>query len=1021
MKLKLTWLLTLFMAFVMQFSFAQEKTVTGTVTTAMDGLPLPGASVIVKGTSKGQQTDFDGKFTIQVNQGAVLVISYVGMKPAEVTIGAGNTYNVALEDASSLDEVVIVGFGIKETETQKAGSYTTVSATDISSTPVVSIDQALQGRVAGLQVGAISGQPGAFTPVFLRGVSSLTADSNPLYVINGVPVLSGDNAAQAASANPLASLNSSDIESVTVLKDAMSTSIYGARGANGVILITTKSGKADQSRFSLSTEYGYGDVAFEEFDWLNSEEHINLIALGRMNSGLNSNQADAVNFATAFLNWDGVTDTDWRAATRNKNSVTNSVNLNYTGGSENFQIFSSLGYFEQEGVSREAKYSRITGNLNANWTASDRLKVGFSINVSSAEQTGDADASSFRNPVFTGSLLSPTNSIYNADGTYNLDLAYLNPSFNPVAIQNTDVATANFYKVLANLNLDYEIIKNTLSFQSLAGVDMNISDEITFWNPDFGDGVNEGDVNGNGNGFKDNRFRQIWTWQNSLSFNKMFGDVHNITGTLGIDAVADRTNTTSASVQGYTSGRYDLYELENAANPIGASSSHTDATFFGAFVRGSYTYDRRYSVTGSFRRDGSSRFGFENRYGNFWAAGGTWNIAQESFLDSATFVNSLKLRVSYGITGNASVGNHSAKALVGFGTYLNQNAAVIINPGNSALTWETKKNTNLGLDFSLFESRVSGSIDVYKNESEDLLFSAPITPSSGFTSLTKNIGTTENRGVEVQLGLVPVITDNFRWSLNTTFSLNENEVTKITDEANEIAANGTKNYAVGHDPSEFYTRLWAGVNPADGTPLWYTDESRTEVTGIVGDAELSFTGKKALPKHLASISNEFQYKGFNFKFLLNYAGGHSVIDRWAFVYDNDGAFANLNHLASNLYDSWTPDNRDASKPQYLFNSDNNSSSANSTRYIYDADHIRLRSIELGYKLDAELLKNVNWISDAYIYVRGLNLYTWVFDDDLYFDPEVGSNEFGTSLEGAGVYDQSAPNLKQFLFGVNINF
>jgi TonB-linked SusC/RagA family outer membrane protein len=1020
MKLKLTWLLTLFMAFVMQFSFAQEKTITGTVTTADDGLPLPGASVIVKGTSRGQQTDFDGKYTIKVNQGDVLVISYVGMKTAEVKIGANSTYDTSLAPDNALDEVIIVGYGVSETETQKAGSYTSVGAKEISSTAVASFDQALQGRVAGLQVGSISGQPGAATPIFLRGVSSLTANTDPLYVVNGIPVLSGDNSASAASANPLSQINPADIESVTVLKDAMSTSIYGSRGANGVILITTKTGKTGRSEFNLSTEYGFGSIAYDKSNWLNAQEQVNLVALGLRNSGISPDQATALSDATSFMNWDGVTDSDWRDATRNSSPLNQNINLNYNGGTETLQLFASVGYFEQEGISREAGFNRISGNLNANWKASDRLKVGFNVNLASSEQTGDSDASSFRNPVFTGNILSSTNAIYNEDGTYNLGLTYLNSTFNPVAIQNTDVVNSSFYKVLANLNVEYELIDNELTFSTLGGVDMNFYDEITFWNPDFGDGVNANDPLGDGNGFKDNRFRRIWTWQNNLSYNKIFGDIHGVTATVGIEAVEDKTNTTSASAQGYTSGRPDLYELGNAANPAGASSTFTNSTFFGMYARGSYTYDDRYSVTGSYRRDGSSRFGSDTRYGNFWAAGATWNIANESFMESVSAINKLKFRVSYGITGNASIGNHSAKALVGFGDYLSGNASVITNPGNTSLTWETKNTTNIGLDFGLFNNRISGSVDVYKNESEELLFDAPITPSSGFTSLFQNIGTTENRGIELQLSAVP-FDGEFRWSINTTFSYNENEVTKITDDADEIAADGVKNFAVNRDPSEFYTRLWAGVNPADGTPLWYTDASRSEVTGNVNEAELSFTGQKALPSHLASISNEFSYKNFSFKFLINYVGGNSVYDRWAFVYDNDGAFANLNHLSSNLYDSWTPDNRDASRPEYQFNSDNNSSSSNSTRYIYDADHIRLRSIEFGYTIDSKILGESSWINNTYIYVRGLNVATWAFDDDLYFDPEVGSNAYATALEGAGVYDQTAPNLKQFLFGVNINF
>lgn len=1002
---------------------AQSKTVTGTVT---DGdSTLPGVSVVIKGTTAGTETDFDGNYSISVKVGDVLQFSFVGMTTVERTVGAANVIDVVLQSDNVLDEVVVVGYGIQESETERTGAYLAVDSEDIANVSVTSFDQALQGRVPGLAVGAASGQPGSVAPVFIRGINSLTSSSQPLYVLNGVPLVSTDVSNIAETNNPLASINPNDIEDVRVLKDAASTSIYGSRGANGVILITTKSGKNRKGTFTFTAETGFGSPAVDKFDWLNASEHIDFTAQGVVNSGTAgiTNIEDARAFATNNLfAWDGVTDTDWTDLTTNNNASSANYNLSYRGGGENLSMFASLGYLEQEGISREAFFDRVSGNISVDWKSSDKLSIGFNMLGSLSVQDGESDGTNFRNPTFYGNGLSPTQQPFNADGTYNTNLVAFNGSFNPVAIQDVNFLESKLYKFLTTIHGTYQF-HEYLSFRSQFSVDYTYLDEAQWDNPEFGDGVNNGDENGNGNGLLFDRNITIWNWQNSLTFSKTFASIHDVSATLGMESTYSNDEFSQAWGQGYPEGRR-FTSLAFAANPTLANSDRSEYSFVGYFLRAAYSFDSKYSLTGSYRIDQSSRFGVDNRTGDFYSVGASWNMHRESFMENSIF-NRLKWRFSYGTVGNAEIGNYRSIATAGSENIAGQTTFRIDNAGNRELTWEQSEQLNLGLDFGLLNNTIFGSVDVYRKITDDLLFNAPVPASSSATETAttlRNIGSIENKGIEVLLGVTPFNKENLNWTLTGTFSYNDSEVTKITDDTDEVAINGRKRLGVGHNPSEFYTRLWAGVNAADGTPLWYTDETRTQTTGDVTQAQLSYTGEVALPPYIASLNSDFRYKDFSFKFLLNYSGGHSVYESTAFVYDNDGRFFTFNRLRQHVEGAWTPGRTDATRPGIRFNTNNNSSSSPSTRYLYDASHIRLRSIEFGYNIADKVLGNSSFVNNIYLYVKGLNLATWLFDDDIYFDPEVANNALGqTAIEGAGIYNGTQPILKQFQVGINVNF
>ncbi|SMC32338.1 SusC/RagA family TonB-linked outer membrane protein [Moheibacter sediminis] len=1001
----------LFLFAVFQFVDAQVR---GTVND-QDGFAVADAEVTVRGTDATAVTDENGAFEIDAKVGDVLVVTDMLGATKDFSVASANMGTLSF-GVEVLTEAVILGYGISESDEQKTGAYTTVKAEDIEKVGSVSFDQALQGQVAGVSIGASSGQPGANAPIFVRGITSLTGNTMPLVVVNGVPITTDDMSGIAAASNPLANIDPSTIESVTVLKDAVGTSLYGSRGANGVILVTLKKGARNSGKFMFNTEFGIGDVAFEKNDWLDAQGHVNYFA-----TALGNAYGMTYDDTVAELGWDGVTNNNWRDAVRQNAVGSQKYVFNYSGGSENMRLFTSLSYNSQDGIARDSRFDRVSGYLGADWTVNDKLGINFDVSLSKAQQTGPTDGSSFSNPIFAGNLMSPTQAIYNTDGSYNLDLYFLNPEFNPLALQDKNKTLSDFYKALINIGGNYDITKD-LNFETKFGVDYNFYDELLYWNPDFGDG-NTGHPLGNGYGYASQRNFNTWNWSNALKYDKTFADVHNLTLTAGTEAIKYTYSYVMAERRGYPAGNTKP-TLDNAANPSDASSGGADYSFVSYFGRMAYNFDGRYSVTGNIRRDGSSRFGANNKWGTFWGVGAAWNINREAFLSGST-VNELKLRGSYGTVGNGEIGNYASMNLyrAANGAYMGAPAGAITQLGNPELKWETTSQLNVGIDFGIFQNRLRATVDYYIKDVEDLLYTVPTNASSsGFTSYWTNDGEMRSRGIEATLTVVPVRTEDFEWSITGNYAYNDSEITNING-GNIAIRNGFKAWENGHNPTEFYTRLWAGVNQEDGTPLWYTDATRTETTGDVSQAAQAFTGKQALPVHTAGLSTSFNYKGFVLNSQFTYAGGHSVYDRWGFVYNSDGLYGQLNTREDWAEGAWTPENAgSATLPQVVYGG-NNASSTASSRYLYDADHIRWRSAEIGYRFGKKILGEKLFLDNVYVYVRGYNLVVWTFDKDLWFDPEVGSNDADLvyGIERMGLYDMTQPNLRQFVFGVRLDF
>ncbi|MFD2246268.1 SusC/RagA family TonB-linked outer membrane protein [Pontibacter ruber] len=983
-------------------AWAQNQAVSGKVTDAGTGQPLPGVSVVVKGTTAGASTSVDGTYTVNVPAGSTtLVFRYIGYATVERAIN-GSVIDVALGvDNKQLSEVVITGYGTT-VKSEVTGSVTTVSASKLEDKPMPSVDQLLQGQVAGLQSVGSSGQPGASQQIRIRGVGSINAGSNPLYVVDGVIINSGDLSRNTTSANQLAGLNPNDIESVTVLKDAASTSIYGSRGANGVIVITTKSGKSGKTKFNFTTEQGYTDVATvpEAGEYLNAAQYLELTREGLVNAGYS---ADVVNETMlAFGEGSGV-DTDWRdLITRRGNQQT--YNLSASGGNEKTQFYVSGGYFDQEAPVIGSDFRRISGALNLNHKINDKISFFNKLNISNINQTTPSNGGAFSNPVGAMGFLLPVQNPYNPDGSLNISrtgITNFNSQFNPLYLVENDIRDMRNTKVLGSIGAEYNIIKN-LKFTSKVGVDYITIEEEMFWNPFHGDGRT---VSGRGYNYYTRLFN--WITTNQLNYRFTVPGVEKLTAdaTLGYEAQKSRQYniTTNSTTYPKTTA---LPSSSVASVPIVGNASGSDYTFSSIISALNLNYDEKYVLTGTFRRDGSSRFGSENRYGNFWSIGATWNAHEEDFIKDLDFVSTAKLRSSYGVNGNGDIGNYTWRPLFGYGfNYNQQPGGAFNNLGNTDLTWELNKPFNVGVDLGFFGERLTFTADYYERVTSDMLLYREISRTNGFgSSVLQNIGEMKNSGFELTIGGSP-IDGEFKWTSNFNIAFNKNRITKLVGGRDII--DGAYILREGEDYRTFYVRQWAGVDPATGDPMWWKDAEKTETTKSYSQAARVLY-KSGTPKFFGGFNNTFNYKGFTLDALVVFNYGNYVRDGWEY-YLMDGSYPLANKYAKNL-NRWQKEGDITDVPKYVYNQPNNSSSL-STRFLYKGDFMRLRNLSLGYDLKSQWVEKVG-LSRANVYVRGTNLLTKTYDDNLTVDPEAGVNSSANA---------DIPASKSVTVGLNVNF
>ena len=528
---------------------------------------------------------------------------------------------------NQIEEVVVLGtYGIKESQEQRVGAYSKVTSEALEKPNALSVDLAIAGQVSGTIINSNSGQPGSNAKVLIRGISSLTGETQPLYIVDGVPVLTGDAAGIATTSNALAMINPSDIESVEVLKDGATTSIYGSRGSAGVIIIKTKSGKKGKAKLSLNAEYGLGAPAYEKYDFLNASQNIDVLTQGYLNNARRANNNSltydaARKQAIGVFKWDGVTDQDWEKATRRSVAGTSRYNVSYSAGTDNVKVYGSTGYTEQEGITRDALYKRLNATLKLDAKVSDKINLVFSNLLARASQYGPLDYGYFANPILSSRFFSHTQPVYNADGSYNFNLtSNMTKHFNPVAIQNVNKRESVFTKILSSVGLDYNFAKN-LRFSTNFGVDYNYYDESEYWNPDFGDGVRQGDKLGNGIATKSDYNYTFINWTNFLHYNFKIKEDHSFNLSLGTETTIKKSKFTAQTSQGFPSNHYELNQVSNGLNPRSTNSYTQSFHLIGYIGRLSYNYKEYFNIMGSIRRDGFSHFGENNKYGTFWGTG----------------------------------------------------------------------------------------------------------------------------------------------------------------------------------------------------------------------------------------------------------------------------------------------------------------------------------------------------------------------------------------------------------------
>lgn len=1011
MKLSLQILVSLLLLTVSTV-FAQQKQIAGKIIDS-EGLPLPGVSVVVVGTVNGVQSDFDGLFSIDASIGETLRFSFLGQKTVEIVIDSFDFITVSMEDDTELlEEVVVTGYSsIRKSEV--TGSIVQLGTEQVRQISTATVDQALQGQVAGLFMVQTSGTPGSSSNVRIRGRSSITAGNEPLYVIDGVPVNSGDQSISGATSwfSALAGLDSNNIESMTVLKDASATAQYGARGANGVIVITTKSGKSGTTTFDFNSTYGWANDAVVGPVPLTAAQRFELASEAYANT-YPSNFPDVNSAADylaggAFKAWvdGGRKEGNWAGITRNDDAVFQEYNFSASGGDSRGNFYTSLGYLNQEGTVIGSGFERISGSINFARFLSDKVRLTSNNSATYSEQQANLETSAYFASAQMAKYFMPSNdNPYTEDGEINLDTGV----WNPLYLLENDVQDNYYTRILSNNTLVVDLPVKGLQFTSKANIDYQQYNERRYDNRIYGGGAGS-----NGSASSDLRSTAYYVFQNAFDYSFNLVDDHQFDVKVLQEFQKNRTYSLGAYGENFADD--GLVNLDNAGSPVRTSSSYFDwasASYLGLIHYSGF--DSKYIFDASFRREGNSRFAADQRWGNFWSVGGAWNMHKESFLENNAVISNLKLKASYGKTGNSSIGLNQYQALFGFSAdYAGEGASYAATFGNNQLSWEKKETLDLGFDLGLFDNRINTSFAYYTANSTDLLLNVPLSRTTGFSSQTRNVGALTNKGIEIEMDLSVVDSRDFKFNLGGNLSTNENEVTQLAvdGEGEEITiTSSVQRTESGHPVSAYYMPTWAGVNPDTGKNEYFVNGVDGEKTSVFNNAKQVFQGGAAIPTLNWGLNLNLEFKDFFLTSSGYFAGGHKVYEAWHLYLNEPNIYPILYYNGYNsLMNRWQ-------KPGDVTNVAKLSAGGQpwqrQSRFLHDGDYFRLRDVTFGYNVPSAFLAN-SGVKSARLFVRGSNLYTWVKDPDNLYDPEQGIS---------GVSNQiSTPATKSILLGANIKF
>ncbi len=993
------------MLFVVGLTMAQ-KTVTGKVIDE-DGEALIGVSILVKGTSTGTVTDIEGSYSVNVpGENNVLVFSYTGFSTQSVEINNRTVVDVTLEtSAELLQEVIVTAYGIT-TKEAFSGSADVIGAEDLELRNVTSAISAIEGKATGVQFTSPSGQPGSSPGIVIRGVGTLNGDTDPLFIVDGIQY-----------EGALTTINQEDIESITILKDASSTSLYGSRAANGVVLITTKTGTKGETKVSASVQHGFVSRAIPLYDEVTPGQYYETMweALKNSSAGggdgafASANIYNSLGYNPFNVANDQIVDAngnlnpnasviyqslDWYDVLEQSNTRTN-YNVNVASGGDKHRVFFSTSYLEEGGYVVTSEYDRLTTRVNADFDANNWLTMGGSANVTTTNARGPSSAG-------TGSIVNPfgfaknIGSIYpvyvnDLNGNLVLDEANNpvfdagegNPEFN-IGSRPINQGRHALQELLLNDERDRD---NTYGFRFYA--DFKLMEGLSVrlnYGRDINEGIEKeyenniiGDAQPTGR-YSETRFRrQVENFNQLLTYTKSFANAHNLEVTLGHESF-DR-NFSSSNSLAIDQTAEGIFEFDNFATPVSLGGSTTNKRIEGYFARANYNYNSKYFLSVSARRDGSSVFATDARWGNFYSVGASWRLDQEPFIQDISFINRLKLRASYGEVGNDDLGDFFLSQPRYSLTSNAGNPAIFWSEiGNANLQWETIESFDVAIEFSLFNNFLDGSLEYYRRNSSDLLYDLPIALSNGLNSFPTNIGDMYNSGIELGLTANLIRKRDFRWNVTVQAWTTTNEITNLPNPF----ISGSKRWDIGRSRYDFYLLHSAGVDPTNGDQLFFMyeiDDDGNSIPVLEGDGshattndweetERAYTGASSIPDLLGSVSSNLTFKGFSFNFLITYSIGGEVLDNGYSAMMHSGAFGSSLH--PDILGAWRQPGDITDVPR-LENGNPNLVRTQSTRFLTDASFWTLRNVNLGYTFSDNIASKLD-LDNLRLSVTGENLF-----------------------------------------------
>jgi len=959
------------------FALAQRE-VTGRVTDA-NGAPLPNVSVSVKGGKKGTTTGPDGQFRISVPANAVLVLSNIGYADKEVTVGTG-PLNVMLEQSQrSLQEVVVTGY-TTQNKKQVAGSIAKLSGDEIKMQPVGSFDKALQGKIPGLLSQSQSGQPGDAAVVTIRGKGSINGTNTPLYIVDGIQVNAGD----------FSTINPGDIESFNVLKDASSTAIYGSRGANGVIVITTKKGVSGKTKIDYDFQYGWSQLPTNKLELMNSAEKIQYELFDRPDYGSNPfgwTQAEMDSLSKLNYDIEGIIF---------HKGITQQHQLSASGGNDKTHFYLSGSIFNQEGIVITTSLKRYTGRINLD-NSFGNFKIGINGTLGYSRQIGTNENDQYiGSPLNAIRWFNPYMNLYDAEGKYQID--YLQGQPNPLRELLENNGNTDEIKGVGNAFLEFNVpwVKG-LKARTNWGADLAQAESFTYLDRT----TDQGSQSQGGNGQVSRAYAKTfrYTGTTSVSYQHTFGE-HEINASLFNEIIQAKSE--NFAFNGY--GLVGPFKNEAGITPgtptngyiptVGGGGSENSLLSY--FIDAVYGFRRKYYINAGARRDGSSRLSEDKRWANFGQLGVSWMASEEDFLESTRgWLNSLKVKASYGSVGSQGVGDFVTRELFGPTVYNGTGGLVLANLPRT-LTWETKYMFNAGIEFTMFAGRLGGTVEVYNNTTKDLFLDRQLSRTSGFQSITNNLGKLQNRGIEISLSGDVVRMKDFRWTLEGNFTYNKN---KLLDQAGqEDNINGVFINRVGEAINSFYVVRYAGVDPQNGDALYYKKDGKT-TTNVYDPDDRVIVGVTD-PPYFGGLTSTWTYKGVTLDVLFSFATGGQAYNNDRLNVENPIYW--YSNLARSMLREWQNPGDITDIPSPF-----NDLHAETTRFIEKTDYVRLRNVMLSYSLPASVLNKLK-IRSARVFAQGQNLYVW--HNFLGYDPEIV-----TGVLGGAQY----PQLKTVTFGLNL--